>query len=152
MDDALVVYDEHDTELLAEAGELAAGVGAAVTVLVTMAPDAFDEARRAVDAEAEADDVLPLDGATTAARETVPATGAVTDAYADLDLEWEVLAVRVDEDDHAAARVLNVAHGRGVDHVFVTGEERSPTGKAVFGDRAQTITLNFEGPVTTLLH
>jgi len=35
--------------------------------------------------------------------------------------------------------------------VFLTGKKRSPTGKAVFGDRSQAIILNFDGPVTTLL-
>ncbi|MFC6907201.1 universal stress protein [Halalkalicoccus tibetensis] len=44
--------------------------------------------------------------------------------------------------------ILTEANKRNCDHIFVTGEKRSPTGKAVFGDTAQSIILNFEGPVT----
>jgi len=32
--------------------------------------------------------------------------------------------------------------------VFVRGRRRSPTGKAVFGDTAQAVILNFDGFVT----
>lgn len=44
--------------------------------------------------------------------------------------------------------VLRVADERGCEHVFVTGRKRSPSGKALFGDDAQRIILNFDGPVT----
>ena len=43
MDEALAVYDEDGMELLAEAGELAAGVDAHLTVLAPMTEEEFDE-------------------------------------------------------------------------------------------------------------
>jgi nucleotide-binding universal stress UspA family protein len=46
--------------------------------------------------------------------------------------------------------VLAEARHRGCDHVFVTGRKRSPAGKAIFGDVAQRIVLEFDGAVTVL--
>lgn len=37
---------------------------------------------------------------------------------------------------------------RDIDHVFVAGERRSPTGKALFGSDVQSIVLNSTVPVT----
>lgn len=50
----------------------------------------------------------------------------------------------------AADTVLAEARHRGCDHVFVTGRKRSPAGKAIFGDVAQRIVLEFDGAVTVL--
>lgn len=47
--------------------------------------------------------------------------------------------------------ILEYAGEHDCDHVFITGRERSPTGKAVFGDAAQSVILNFDGPVTVRL-
>lgn len=44
--------------------------------------------------------------------------------------------------------ILQFADEQDCEHIFVTGRKRSPTGKAVFGDVAQSLILNFEGPVT----
>lgn len=44
--------------------------------------------------------------------------------------------------------LIRIAGEEDCEHVFVTGKQRSPTGKAVFGDVAQSIILQFEGPVT----
>lgn len=44
--------------------------------------------------------------------------------------------------------VIEVAERRDCDHVFVSGKQRSPTGKVLFGDVAQSIVLQFDGPVT----
>jgi nucleotide-binding universal stress UspA family protein len=150
MDEALVVYDEDTTELLEEAGELAAGVGANLTVLALMTEDEFEDTREALDVVAQEehtsyDDSVVLDAARNEARDVVK------ELYADLDLEWEVTGAIVGDGDSEAENVLEIADDRDVDHVFLSGQKRSPTGKAVFGDRAQSVILNFDGPVTTLL-
>lgn len=44
--------------------------------------------------------------------------------------------------------VLQIADEKDCDHLFITGRKRSPTGKALFGDAAQSIILGFDGPVT----
>lgn len=46
--------------------------------------------------------------------------------------------------------LLDLAVERNCEHIFVTAEQRSPTGKVLFGDVTQKILLNFDGPVTTL--
>lgn len=150
MDVALAVYDEDATELLAEAGELSAGVGAELTVLALMTEEEFEETREALDVVAREehtayDDSVVLDAARNEAEE------AVEDLYADLDLEWEVAGAVISDDGDAADQIIETADDVGADHVFVSGKKRSPTGKAVFGDRAQAVILNFGGPVTTLL-
>jgi nucleotide-binding universal stress UspA family protein len=150
MDEALVVYDEDGTELIEEAGELAAGVDASVTVLALMTEAEFDEARDALDVVAAEegtgyDDSVALDAARQEARE------AVAELYDGLGLDWNVVGSVIEDDSAAASQIVEVAEDHGVDHVFITGKRRSPTGKAVFGDRAQAVILNFDGPVTTLV-
>lgn len=44
--------------------------------------------------------------------------------------------------------ILQVAEERDCEHVFVTGKRRSPSGKMLFGDVAQSVVLGFDGPVT----
>lgn len=150
MDHPLVVYDDENTELLQEAGELAAGVDATLTVVSLMTADEFKEAREALDVVAEEeqtsyDDSVVIDAAKRQARETGE------ELFADVDVDWNVVGARIGEGESEADRILDVADQNDVDHVFVTGEKRSPTGKAVFGDRAQSLILNFDGPVTSLL-
>jgi len=150
MDKALAVFDEDDTELLTEAGELAAGVDADLVILSLMSQDEFADARETLDVVAQEehtsyDDEVVLDVARREAREHAE------EVLGDVDIEWQTVAARVNDDDTQASSIIDVAEDRGVDHVFVTGQQRSPTGKAVFGDRTQAVILNFDGPVTTLL-
>ncbi|WP_436348689.1 universal stress protein [Natronorubrum sp. FCH18a] len=44
--------------------------------------------------------------------------------------------------------IIQVAEEENCEHVFVSGKKRSPTGKAIFGDVAQSVILQFDGPVT----
>ncbi|ELZ06028.1 universal stress protein [Natrialba asiatica] len=50
--------------------------------------------------------------------------------------------------DHA---LVVVAAEYDCKHVFIAGDKRSPTGKALFGDEAQSVLLHFDGPVTALI-
>ena len=150
MDEALAVYDEDGMELLAEAGELAAGVDAHLTVLAPMTEEEFDEVAETLDAVASAEHTdygneTVLGAAKQEARE------AVRDRYNDLDLDWDVTGTVIADEGAAADGILETATQVGADHVFLSGRQRSPAGKAVFGDRAQAVILNFDGPVTTLL-
>jgi len=150
MDRPLVVYDDDNTELLAEAGQLAGGVDATLTILSLMTADEFRDAREALDVVAEEeqtsyDDSVVIDAAKRQARDTAEAV------LADVDVDWQVVGARIGDGETEADRILDVAGDNDIDHVFMTGQKRSPTGKAVFGDRVQSIILNFDGPVTSLL-
>jgi nucleotide-binding universal stress UspA family protein len=150
MDEALAVFDEDGIELLEEAGELAAGVDAHLTVLALMTEEEFDEVAETLDVVGRAEHTgygndTVLDAAKQEARE------AVRDHYGDLDLEWDVTTTVIADSGAAADGILETAEELGADHVFLSGQQRSPTGKAVFGDRTQAVILNFDGPVTTLL-
>jgi nucleotide-binding universal stress UspA family protein len=152
MQNALVVLDtdERGRELLAEAAELAAGVDANLHVLSLLSHEAFEEKREALDVMAAEentsyDDGVFMDNVRQDAEEVV------TEVVGDADVEWNVLAGRIGQAENEADRILEAAQDNNADHVFVTGTKRSPTGKAVFGDRAQAIMLNFDGPVTSLL-
>ena len=46
--------------------------------------------------------------------------------------------------------ILNAANEFDCDHVFLAGRKRSPTGKALFGDRTQSVILDFDGAVTVV--
>jgi nucleotide-binding universal stress UspA family protein len=47
--------------------------------------------------------------------------------------------------------ILDAAAEHDCDHVFIVGERKSPAGKVVFGDHAQSVILRFDGPVTTIV-
>jgi nucleotide-binding universal stress UspA family protein len=77
-------------------------------------------------------------------------TGNVADAADDVlgeSVAYDVRAAVADGDEQAD-RILDAAESAGCDHVFVSGRRRSPTGKAVFGDRTQRVLLEFGGHVT----
>jgi nucleotide-binding universal stress UspA family protein len=48
--------------------------------------------------------------------------------------------------------VLQVARRKDCDHVFLSGGKRSPAGKALFGDFAQSVLLGFDGYVTVRMN
>jgi nucleotide-binding universal stress UspA family protein len=154
MENALVVHDDSEAglEILEEAIEIAGATGAHLRVLALMTRDEFAEVSETVDAIAREEntsynDSVVLDYAKREAREDLEATLDTMD----VDLEWSVTATRIGGGETAGGRIVDVAEERGADHVFISGQRRSPTGKVVFGDRAQVVILNFDGPVTTLL-
>lgn len=44
--------------------------------------------------------------------------------------------------------ILRFAEEHNSEQIFITGKKRSPSGKVLFGDVAQSVILNFNGPVT----
>ena len=55
------------------------------------------------------------------------------------------LYTRVADSDEQAPVILEEANQINCDHVFISGWRRFPTEKAVFGDRTQRVSLNFDG-------
>jgi nucleotide-binding universal stress UspA family protein len=147
MDRALVVVNDTEKHrtLLREAGELAAGVGAELVVLTTLTQSEYEEDTATKESIAQVEGTGtgddPLEGARNfalrMAEEELSGAGVSVQAVARL----------IEDDEHADA-VLETAADEECDHVFIAGRRRSPTGKALFGDAAQRVILNFDGPVT----
>jgi len=56
--------------------------------------------------------------------------------------------VKITEADNRTDTVLETADELECNHIFLVGKQRSPTGKAIFGDFTQKVILNFDGTVT----
>ena len=50
-----------------------------------------------------------------------------------------------------SSRILAAADEGDIDHLFMLGRKRSPTGKAMFGDATQAVLLNSEQPITLVM-
>lgn len=149
MDLGAVVFNDTDDHerLLREAAATAAGDGADLLVLTFVTPDDLDEDLDTLESIGESEGV---DYSDRTLIEGIEATiGKQVSAILDeRDIEYEVRVVEVVNKDAEATRIVELAESEGIDHVFLLGRRRSPTGKAVFGDTAQSVILNFDGFVT----
>ncbi|WP_435196295.1 universal stress protein [Natronomonas sp. EA1] len=147
MSRALVVVEEPSREqhLLERARAFAVGEDTEIVVLALATPDEYE-----------------------AVEETLAEIGRIEHTTYDVDdigegvfgdvadVAHDVLAPAVEYELHTAVQetgeqadaILDLATRTGCDHVFLSGRRRSPTGKAVFGDRTQRVILTFDGYVT----
>lgn len=152
MEPSLVVVDstESHERLLREAGRVAAGTG---TPLVLLSWLTEEEAEHDTETLQAMSDAVGTSFETNDGREVATqfARQTADEAFADAggSVEYEIVTAVTDEDD-LADEILRVADERGCGHVYVAGQRRSPTGKAIFGDTAQRVILNFDGPVTVV--
>ena len=142
---ALVAVDgtERDRELLSEAADYAAGTDAELLLLVTVPEETIEANSETIDRIAEVEHTsyssdTVLASVENPVRETAE---AVLGNGVDYEIRTEVTDERVDA-------ILQVADEADCDHLFMLGQRRSPTGKAVFGDETQRAILNFDGYVT----
>lgn len=138
----LVVVDD-STEMLdlgKEAGEFAAGVDAELHV-VRFVDEAEYQGRlqRAATGNRE---IESMQEAVSVATELVQSFAS--DAFEGLDIDVQTEGIV----DPMPAAVVDYAEEHACDHIFVSGQKRSPTGKALFGDVAQSVILDFDGSVT----
>ncbi|WP_225333508.1 universal stress protein [Halomicrobium urmianum] len=150
MERALVVLNGADgeQELVERALRLADGVGATVEFFAVFTPDEYEEAVETLDSIADVEQTgYDVDAAFGLVRPVIEEGIESTGADVDYELSGEVA-----EGTGRADAVLGALADRDCDHVFVAGQERSPTGKAVFGDAVQSVLLNAAVPVTTLLN
>jgi nucleotide-binding universal stress UspA family protein len=148
MERALVVVDssESNAELVREAGELAAGVGASLVVCSVVGRDEIDEYDEMIGSiERTERTSYGVDVREEAA--TKPARDVAEEGLGDAEVEYETTGIVADPDD-CAPEIVDLATDLDCDHVFIAGRQRTPTGKAVFGDTAQRVILNFPHPVT----
>lgn len=148
MNRILVVANPSDRgmKLLREAGEIASRMGVDLVVFAYVVEERDTEkAEKMRDLLAEdptlrepADDLeLVRTYATHVAKQTL----------ADIDVTVATTGDVV-EINRPSERVIEVAESHNCDHVFMTATRRSPTGKAIFGDVAQSVILSFDGFVT----
>ncbi|WP_247004277.1 universal stress protein [Halosolutus gelatinilyticus] len=150
MNRALVVVESTDSakRLVRNAGEFAAGTGGELVLLATMNDDEYEHTLETMStiADVEGTSYSSADVTESGRQFVRDIAGA---ELTDLDVEYEPLCAVV-EDGQQARRIVATAAERDCDHVFITGHKRSPTGKAIFGDTAQRVILDFDGPVTVV--
>jgi len=146
MQRALAVVEPTETAktLLREAGELSAGVDAELILVYGTTEEEYNERREDMARIPDIDTTYSLDQALDGARRFAKDMGR--DVLTDVDVDWEAVG-RIGE---KADEVLALADERDCDHIFIAGRDRSPTGKAFFGDDTQRVILDAEVPVTVL--
>jgi nucleotide-binding universal stress UspA family protein len=149
MDRGLVIVEDTEThrDLLREAGEYAAATGDDLLLLPFRTEESDEADREVLERVGEVENVTyDADAVTRAAANEV--TDIADEVLDGLDVEFDV-AVAVADEGERADRALEAGRERDCDHAFVVGRSRSPTGKAIFGDFAKQIILDFDGYVTT---
>lgn len=148
MERALVYVDrvEGIERLVAAAGRIAAGVEADLVLLAVISESDYEQDRQAID-EVMALESSTYDPQSAKASAEQYAVEVARDALENIEVAYEVVGVI----GEATEQVLEVAEDRGCDHLFITGRRRSPSGKAIFGDTAQQLILNFSGLVTVAM-
>lgn len=147
MDCGLVVFDQSSDyhDLLHEAGEHAVGANADLVVLRLLTGPEYEADTEVLDSIGEIENVnydsrAVLDAAVASLEETVH---EVLPAEIAIDT-----IAKAAEEENIASAVVETARNHHCDHVYLLGRQRSPTGKALFGDIAQRVVLNFDGYVT----
>ncbi|WP_227378758.1 universal stress protein [Haladaptatus halobius] len=139
---SVIEYNDRSKEMVREAGEIAAAIGAELVVLhVTSEEEFHDNQEQLNDSLASDTTMYSVEKAQEGAKQY--AHDQSIELLGDLNVDVTpagALGERRDE-------ILSVANDHGCDFIFITGQKRSPTGKAIFGDDAQSIILNFDGSV-----
>ena len=133
----VVASDEPNESLLTEADRHVTGTESRV-VLCCVNTEGFrqNSIQRRSRAGREAGEI-DQHAAETAAAEIA------ADTFGD-DVKYDVVGIA----DDSADEILAVADEHDCDHVFIDAQSRTAVGKAVFGDVAQQVILQFDGPVT----
>ncbi|MGB9965656.1 universal stress protein [Halobacterium sp. CBA1126] len=147
MEDALVVVDDRESTagVVREAAAYVTGADAELVLYVPLTEDEFEESLAALDeiGRVENKDYSDEDALSVARQYAEDVT---EDALEGFDVDYTVVTDVTEEVE--AQRVIEIGNEQGCDHVFTVGRQRSPTGKAVFGDTTQRLVLNFPGFVT----
>ncbi len=130
--------------LVREAGLLAGGVDARLFVIHVTTEEQFDETREELQSIPDDEVSYGVGQARRGAEQF--ASDIAKEVLDEVDVDWEAIGAVGQRPD----AILEEARLNNCDHVFISGRERSPTGKAIFGDDAQTVILNFDGAVTVM--
>lgn len=147
MQNALVVVESVNgiDRLVTEAGELAAGVDASLTLLHVTSESDFEKDRQAMEEISALENAsYSVDQAKEGAAELARDLG--DELLANVDVDYRGIGAVGDK----YSNIMQAIGEHDIDHVFIAGRKRSPSGKAIFGDTAQRVILNAETPVTIL--
>lgn len=146
MERALVVVDDRETGegLLTEVGEIAGGVNAEVVAVTLLTEEEYSSDIETLQQIGNVEHTNYEESPGEFARNIAESLAAETIGS---DVEYSVVGGLVEEGDEAD-RILEIARDRDCDYIYLNGKRRSPTGKALFGDRAQKVLLNFDDYVT----
>lgn len=142
----VVILNESDAErqLLAEAAEFSDCADAPLHVLRLITQREYDSA----ESPEISSDIDRTDYEEPATRKFIEeAETFVSKAVSDTSPTYEI-DFEVSEGGDRADTVLETARDAGCAHIFLSGKQRSPTGKAIFGDLTQEVILNFDGAIT----
>lgn len=150
MECPLVVTDPSDRtiDLVQEAGELAENAGVPLRVLTVVTKSEYEDDSEVLETIGEIEGATYELGAAEYAEEV--AQTAISDLLTDFDVQTEAIGRAVDDEGDRAGEILSVADEHDCDYIFLVGRHRSPAGKVIFGDTAQSVILNFEEYVVTL--
>ncbi|QZA88281.1 universal stress protein [Salinarchaeum sp. IM2453] len=70
----------------------------------------------------------------------------VTESFDEHDISYELVEASGDPAD----KILEIASERDVDMICVSGRDRTPTGKVLFGSTTQSVILGTNKPVVTV--
>lgn len=130
---------EHVDEMLEIVEAVAGPADATVSVLHVFPRDEYEELAEQMGLRESMDDLAPDELAMRHDDVRVPA-----ERFEQRGIDHEIHGTVGDPVDE----IVRATEERDVDLLFIGGTERSPAGKALFGDSAQQILLNTSCPVT----
>ncbi|WP_423746849.1 universal stress protein (plasmid) [Haladaptatus sp. SPP-AMP-3] len=144
----VIAIDETETHetLLREAGQWAAAADAELVVLTFLDESEYEKGVETLESVGKVENVSYDTGAVTEAAAD-DATAFAAGVLDGTGVEFTTVAAVVG-DRERGSRVVEAGEKYDCDHAFVVGTGRSPAGKALFGDFAQQVILNFDGLVT----
>lgn len=146
MNRALVLFDDTEVhrQLLREAAEHTAGADASLLLLVFVDEDELEEDVEVLSSIGEVEHTH-YDANTMLSAIADELADSASDILSEFDVDVHSIAVSGGDE---ATSIVEVGESHNCDHVFLLGRRRSPTQKAIFGDVAQQVILNYDGYVT----
>ncbi|AKU09447.1 universal stress protein [Haloferax gibbonsii] len=144
MERVLAVVDPSETskKVVREAGSIAEGMSADVVLIHVTTEDEYKARRGTMETLLRSSGSYTHDDARAGATEFARDLGR--EVLADFEVEYQAVGSLGDK----ATEVLDAAAENECDHIFLSGRQRSPAGKAIFGDTTQRVILEFDGFVT----
>lgn len=136
---AAVDRSERASAIVAEAKELADAFGEPLEVVHVMSPSEFVKLEQT--AVSEVGEALQMDEVKRIAQEFAEdAAAGVTDDYRAVGLVGD-----------AANTILDYADDQDARYLVIGGRKRSPAGKVIFGSVAQSVLLNADRPILSVM-